>query len=170
MAALIETHSTFPMLRLFRSKYPGQNWVTALGLLCDTALQCQIIVGAKDRAPYWLIRRSVILFNELTDGIDLSGYRAELDARYEVDSGGEGADHAFRNLYDELTEHGFELLDFDDARAETLELRRLYDAQLEYLIDATLAPRGFWGHTIGHRVGADRSADRGVSPDRPPAA
>lgn len=51
VAGLIETHTTFPMLRLFRSKYPGQNWITALGLLCDSAVQCQLIVGARNRAP-----------------------------------------------------------------------------------------------------------------------
>ncbi|MCP4228091.1 MAG: two pore domain potassium channel family protein, partial [Actinomycetia bacterium] len=51
VTAVIETHTTFPMLRLFRSKHSGQNWITALGVLCDAALQCQMIVGAKDRAP-----------------------------------------------------------------------------------------------------------------------
>ncbi len=151
VAGVIETHSTFPMLSLFRSKHAGQSWITALGLLCDAALQCQIIADAKDRAPYWLIRRSIILFNELTAHVDLSEYRARLDATYETDSDAEH-EHLFRGLYDTLAERGFELTDYEVARADTLELRRLYDAQLEYLIDALLAPRGFWGHKIGHQV------------------
>jgi len=46
----------------------------------------------------------------------------------------------------------FELVDFDQARADTLVLRRLYDAPMEYLIDAIVAPRGFWGHNIGHHM------------------
>ncbi|MEL6984870.1 MAG: potassium channel family protein, partial [Actinomycetota bacterium] len=70
VAGVLETHTTFPMLQLFRSKHPGQNWVTALGVLCDAALQCQVIVGAKDRAPYWMLRRSIILFSELTVDAD----------------------------------------------------------------------------------------------------
>ena len=149
VAGLIETHTTFPMLRLFRSKYEGQNWVTALGLLCDTALQCQVIVGARNRAPYWMLRRCVILFNELTYDADLSQHRATLNDTYANDEDG---DRFFRQIYRELGEHGFELVDYPTARAETLELRRLFDAQMEYLIDSTLAPRGFWGHRIGHRV------------------
>ena len=151
VAGVIETHSTFPMLRLFRSKHAGQNWVTALGLLTDAALQCQLIKATKDRAPYWLLRRSVTLFNELTRDVDLSEYRARLDANYALDAD-DNSEHLFRNIYDELSAHGFELVDFDEGRAETLELRRLFDAQMEFLIDATLAPRGFWGHKIGVRM------------------
>ncbi len=151
VAGVIETHTTFPMLRLFRSKHPGQNWVTALGLLCDAALQCQIIAETRDRAPYWLLRRSILLFDELTQGVDLSNYRAELDSTYDEHGDGDGAT-LFRQLYDTLDDHGFDLVEFDQARASTLALRRLYDAKLEYLIDAMLAPRGFWGHTVGHSV------------------
>lgn len=166
VAGVTETHMTFPMLRLFRSKHPGQNWVTAIGLLCDAALQCQIIVGAKDRSPYWLIRRSVALFNHLTEGVDLSAYRAELDATYVSTEEGAGRE-LFRSMYDELADHGFELIDFEQARAETLAIRRLYDAKLEFLIDTMLAPRGFWGHAIGHRP--DVVADLGSPPPDPPS-
>ncbi|MEM8924636.1 MAG: ion channel [Actinomycetota bacterium] len=148
VAGVMETHTTFPMLRLFRSKHPGQNWVTALGVLCDAALQCQIIVGTKDRAPYWLLRRAIVLFDELTSDADLSGYRARLDAIY-ADPDGEAL---FHGLYETLEAEGFELVDPATARAETLALRRLYDAQLEYLIDALLCPRGFWGHKVGHHM------------------
>jgi len=151
VTGVLETHTTFPMLRLFRSKHPGQNWITALGLLCDTALHCQMMVDAKDRAPYWLIRRSIMLFDELTQGADLSDYRAKLDATYQAESNG-GADSMIAELYQAMQERGFELLDFDEARTQNLALRRLYDAKLEYLIDVLLAPRGFWGHKVGHRV------------------
>lgn len=159
VSEVIETHTTFPMLRLFRSKYPGQNWVTALGLVTDAALQCQIIVGANHRAPYWMLRRSIILFDELTKGADLSEYRARLDEDY-ARSAGDGGDDAYKELYQELEDHGFELRPLEDARAETLELRRLYDAKMEYLIDELLAPRGFWGHKIGVRSAiGDRQRD-----------
>ncbi len=149
VAEVIETHTTFPMLRLFRSKYPGQNWVTALGLITDAALQCQVIVGANHRAPYWMLRRSIILFDELTKGVDLSEYRKKIDATYETDPDEGG--QLYLDLYAELTDHGFELKPVEVARAETLELRRLYDTKMEYLIDELLAPRGFWGHKIGVR-------------------
>jgi len=163
VAGLIETHTTFPMLRLFRSKYEGQNWITALGLLCDAAVQCQLIEGARNRAPYWMLRRCIILFNELTQDVDLSDYRATIDATYVEQEDGNGY---FRELYDELEAHGFEMIDYTAARTETLELRRLFDAQMEFLIDATLAPRGFWGHKIGHHV---HPVPAVVAAEEPPA-
>lgn len=160
VVAVMETHTTFPMLRLFRSKHAGQNWVTAAGLIADTALQCQIIVGLDNRAPYWTLRRLIILFNELTKGVDLSEYRARLDAGYDIDSNDERRE-LFAALHRQLTEHGFQVLPFEEAREELLELRRLYDAQLEYLIDVMLAPRGFWGHRIGLPVRARSDRARG---------
>lgn len=147
VSEVIETHTTFPMLRLFRSKYPGQNWVTALGLIADSALQCQVIEGANHRAPYWTLRRAVILFDELTKGVDLSEYRARLDKTYLSD--GLAGEQFYATMYKQLQDHGFTLKEQEEARAETLALRRLYDAKLEYLIDELLAPRGFWGHKIG---------------------
>ncbi len=144
-AGILETHTSFPMLRLFRSHHPGQNWVTALGLLADSALHCEIIVGANSRAPYFLLRRIVRLFHDLTEGIDLSSYRAELDLGY---NRGEG----FAQLYEQLEQHGFELLPYEKARESLVHLRRQFDAELEYLIDELLAPRGFWGHRVGHRT------------------
>lgn len=147
VSEVIETHTTFPMLRLFRSKYPGQNWVTALGLIADSALQCQVIEGAAHRAPYWTLRRAVILFDELTKGVDLTEYRARLDRTYLLD--GLDGEQFFATMYQQLSDHGFTLKEREEARAETLELRRLYDAKLEFLIDQLLAPRGFWGHQIG---------------------
>ncbi|MEM7325813.1 MAG: potassium channel family protein [Actinomycetota bacterium] len=162
VSEVIETHTMFPMLRLFRSKYPGQNWVTALGLITDAALQCQVIVGAEHRAPYWMLRRSVILFDELTKDADLSEYRERLDRTYEMD--GLNEEHFYTTMYQQLLDHGFTLKDQHAARAETLALRRLYDAKLEYLIDVLLAPRGFWGHQIGARIPLPAAARPQLSP------
>ncbi len=172
VAGVIETHTTFPMLRLFRSKYPGQHWITALGLLCDTALQCQAIVAARDRAPYWLLRRSILLFDELVDDADLSTYRTRLDAGYADDQAVEDDHSAYHDLYLRLEQQGFELVDYEQARSEAMALRRLYDAHLEYLIDAVVAPRGFWGHTIGHQVASMEGRAEPLpeeGPDRPTA-
>ncbi len=146
IVGVIETHSTFPMLVLFRSKDPGQHWVTALGVVTDAALLCQMMRGAEDREPYWMVRRSIRLFEQLTRHADLTDYRNQLDASYQ-DS------ELFRDLYDDLAARGFEMLPYEEAREVTVELRHKYDAALEHLIDALEAPRGFWGHSIGHRAG-----------------
>ena len=150
IAGVIETHSAFPMLVLFRSKDPGQHWVTALGVVTDAALLCQMMRGAEDREPYWTVRRSIRLFDQLTRHADLSAYRAQIDESYQDTE-------LFRELYDDLVDRGFEMLPYEAAREVTVELRRKYDAALEHLIDALEAPRGFWGHAIGHRAGQRES-------------
>jgi len=153
IAGVHETHTTFPMLQLFRSKHPGQSWITALGVIADAALQCQLIVDAQHRAPYWTLRRAIKLFDELTRHADLSGYRAQLDATYaEAEAELDDSDGMFQSMYHQLENHGFELVPVEEAREEMLRLRRLYDAQMEFLIDMLLAPRGFWGHSVGHRL------------------
>ncbi len=152
IAGVIETHTTFPMLRLFRSKDPGQHWITALGVVTDAALTCQMMRGAQNRAPYWMLRRSIRLFDELTRGVDLREYRARLDEAYSDESS-----PLFRQMYDELADAGFDLVDYEEARAVTVELRSRYDAQMEWLIDMLIAPRGFWGHAVGLRMSSSRS-------------
>ena len=110
--------------------------------------------GAENRAPYWLLRRSIRLFDELTRGVDLSDYRARIDETY-----GDATSPLFKQMYDQLAGAGFDLLPLDEARAITIELRRRYDAQMEWLIDMLLAPRGFWGHVVGHRMGGTRESN-----------
>lgn len=134
------------MLVLFRSQPPGQSWVTALGLIADSALHVELIEGEKGRPAYWTLRRSIKLMDNLTRHVDLTEYRERIDAGYEE------SQHLFDDLYDTLSEHGFEMAERDVALERTRELRRRFDAQLEYLIDALEAPRGFWGHQIGDKL------------------
>lgn len=153
VAGIMETHTTFPMLMLFRSHNWGQSWITALGLVSDSALQAEMVVGGRGDSAYWMLRRSIRLLQGLTRDADLSKYRAGLDAGY--------ADgQAFDDLYQRLQDHGFELYPKEDCRAHFIELRTAYDAQLEYMIDFLGAPRGFWGHVIGHTVGRGRIAKK----------
>jgi hypothetical protein len=146
IAQVLETHTTFPMLSLFRSQHPGQSWITALGLVADAALHVELMEDGQGRSAYWALRRASRLMQMLTDGADLSAYRARLDEGYNSDPA------LFRELYDTLENHGFSLIPFEDAIAHSRDLRTTYDAQLEYLIDRLQAPRGFWGHEIGHRL------------------
>ena len=142
-AHVLETHSTFPMLRLFRSEHPGQNWIPALGLIADAALHVDLTVQGRGGPSYWALRRATTLLSILTEGVDLSEYRARLDESYDNAE-------AFRTIYDAMEGHGFEMPPFEDAQAHGLALRRKFDAQLEFLIDTFDSPRGFWGHMVGH--------------------
>ena len=151
VAGVLETHTTFPMLQLFRSKYPGQHWVTALGVVTDAALQCQTIRGAQNRAPYWLVRRSIRLFEQLTAGVDLSEYYERYEEVMQS-----GSVQPYLDLHRQLSEHGFDVLPADEALEQIRELRYNYSPRMEYLIDLLEAPRGFWGHAVG--IPADRPA------------
>jgi len=144
MVQVLETHSTFPMLRFFRSQKPGQNWIPALGLIADAAMHIELTKDGRGGASYWALRRAAVLLQTLTDGADLSEYRTRLDDGY---APGEGP----QELYEAMQAHGFDMLPFDEGLEHALALRTTYDAQLEYLIDRYDTPRGFWGHPIGHR-------------------
>jgi len=146
MANILETHTTFPMLRIFRSQHVGQSWITALGLVADAALHAELTVDGQGRAGYWALRRASRVFAMLTEGRDLSEYRKRLDKAAEADPS------ALHDLYERMESHGFEMLPFDEAVEHSRALRRTYDAQLEYLIDVFHTPRGFWGHEIGHHL------------------
>jgi hypothetical protein len=61
----------------------------------------------------------------------------------------------FEAMYRELEEHGFTLIPLPEARRRTADLRNLYAPRMEYLIDDLVAPRGFWGHVVGHRRQSD---------------
>jgi hypothetical protein len=155
VAQVMETHTTFPMLSLFRSQHPGQSWITALGLVTDAALHLELVDRPPGGSSYWMYRRSARLLQMLTQGADLSEYRKQLDEGYEGDP------VVFRELYDAMTDHGFSMVPFDEAVERSQAIRRTFDAQLEYLIDILDAPRGFWGHVVGHTMDAATTIEGG---------
>ncbi len=118
--------------------------MTALGLLADTALHAQIILGAYDGRGYWFLRRAAAVFDEMVRGFPeerLAPYHAALpDPTQETEDG----ERLFRELYDDLAAHGFDLVPYDVAREHAVAVRANYAPQMEFLIDELLAPRGFW--------------------------
>ncbi len=137
-AGILETHSSVPLLVLFRSHDRRQNWVTALGLLSDAAMEAQLIMGATDGYAFWFLRRAEAIFREATVGRDLTEYEQMLGELSGVDY--------FNQAYEELEQHGFKLRPRDEALAYSREIRSTYGAALEYLIDDLLCPRGFWSY------------------------
>ena len=145
VAGIHETHSTLPMLLFFRSHNRRQNWVTALCLLADTAVHAQIIVQCTGRTEsYWLLRRIISLFEELTHGVDMSTYAAERSRHpNEVQD-----ITSFGDLYTRLEAHGFELLPQDVALRRAAAFRNRFAPPMEHMIDALLCPRGFWSPAL----------------------
>ena len=145
VASIHETHSTLPMLLFFRSHDRRQNWVTALGLLADTAIHAQIIVQCTGRTEsYWLLRRIIALFEELTQGADLTAYReAHMRNPEDVEDA-----TLFDDLYVRLEAHGFELLPKEVALRRASAFRNRFAPPMEFLIDLLLCPRGFWAPNL----------------------
>ena len=143
-AGILETHTTLPLLRFFRSHDPRQHWVTALGLLADAALHAQLILGAYDGRAYWFLRRVAAVFDAMVADVPearLAPYRTGLpDPTTDADT----AEARFRDLYAALEEHGFDLVPYDVAREHGTAVRANYAPQMEFLIDQLLTPRGFW--------------------------
>ncbi|MBV8526723.1 MAG: hypothetical protein JOZ75_00250 [Candidatus Dormibacteraeota bacterium] len=147
-AEVLESHSSYPMLALFRSQHAGQSWITALGVVIDAAaLACASIVDADAREPYFLYRR---------------GQRAVVDIASRLDVPHEPwlVDWLNRDLFEaawaQLLTLGVPLRDQEEAFERLRELRSRYGLRLQELIDYLLAPHGFWGHsaeaTVVHEV------------------
>ena len=145
MSAVLESHSSFPMLQYFRSQEYRQNWVTAVGLVADAALHCQMIRGADNRTPFWTLRQATVLLHDLVGDADLAVYRERFDAA----AADPGSVDLLGEIHGLLAAHGFDVFPIDEARERAERFRRCYDAQLEYLIDELVAPRGFWAREIG---------------------
>lgn len=141
-ATVLETHATLPLLRLFRSHDRRQHWVTALGVVTDAALFAQQILGAYDGHGYWLIRRATVVFDEMTAFASERQLAPYYEQRDEIIRRSDGT--LFREARQELIDHGFELVPEDVGMEHVRRLRDGYAAELEFLIDYLLAPRGFW--------------------------
>jgi hypothetical protein len=138
-AEVLESHTSYPMLALFRSQHPGQSWVTALGVVTDAAtLACAAIVGAEVREPYFLYRRGRRAVDDIAGALNLPEALADTSALTR-----ENVEIAWNGLH----ELGLELRDMDETWRRLQELRDPYGNRLQQLIDYTLAPHGFWGHS-----------------------
>lgn len=99
------------------------------------------------------MRRAIALFEELTEGVDLSAYdHLLIDPDLDRDS------ELFISLYQQLEEHGFEVLPYEEAGRRAAVLRNRFSRELEYLIDGLLCPRGFWAPDIGLELEAPLTA------------
>jgi cbb3-type cytochrome oxidase subunit 3 len=138
-AEVLESHTSYPMLALFRSQHPGQSWITALGVVTDAAtLACACIVGAEVREPYFLYRRGRRAVVDIAAALNIPEAEADTSAltRENVEVAWDGLDKL-----------GLELRDKEETWRRLQELREPYGNTLQQLIDYTLAPHGFWGHS-----------------------
>lgn len=139
IAEVLESHTSYPVLAYFRSQHPGQSWITALVLMADVAVTALTLQQAPSGPAYRLYRRAVRTFSVMTERLGVAPY---------------DEDPITRDMFD-VAYDIWEREDFPrpprDAAWETLHgYRAAYAGHLEALIDHLAAPRGFWGHRIGH--------------------
>jgi hypothetical protein len=147
-AEVLESHSSYPMLALFRSQHEGQSWITALGVVIDAAtLACACIAGADAREPYFMHRRGQRAVLDIADRLDVPHRRVRVDWLNR-----ENFDRAWAGL----AEMGVPLREKEDSWKRLQEFRARYGPRLQDLIDYLLAPHGFWGHS------AEATVDREV--------
>jgi len=143
-AEVLESHVSYPMLALFRSQHPGQSWITALGVVTDSAtLACACIVGAEGREAYYLHSRGRRAVSEIADSFGVP--RSTADQSWLNEENFDRAWEVLRGL-------GLPLRPRADAWQRLQELRAPYGSRLQQLIDHLLAPHGFWGHSSGAAV------------------
>ena len=123
-ASVLESHSSYPMLMLFRSKQSGQSWIAASVIVTETAALCvSMIDGPPDPRALRLLRRTAQTGARLENAIALEGLRTR------------SADIAFpeeriRVVYARLGELGFERRPFDEV---LVRLGSWHDAYVPHL-------------------------------------
>jgi hypothetical protein len=136
-----DSHTAYPMLALFRSRQPGQHWLTALAVVMDAAAICVATVEGSGAGPAArLLRRGTMLARNLR-GLPVVGLGdAELPGAF-------GDAGRFRAGYQRLAALGVPLHSEEQAWSD---LRRLRAGYLPPLVAATnllLVPLEFRHHT-----------------------
>lgn len=134
-AGVMETHTSYRMLVLFRSRRTGQSWMTALAVLAESSsLVLACLPDAPLRAAMRYYRRSSELLHALTISSHAQVKVSHITP-YEADD--------FRESYDRLAEAGFELHPFEAAWPAMQALRDGYVPELTALFRVLLPPRRF---------------------------
>ena len=141
-ADVFDSHTAYPMLAFFRSRQPGQHWLTALGVVTDAASICLAAVrGARTGPAMRLHRRATGLLN--TVGLLPAVSRAVPPATDEERARSEAA---FQAIYRHLEGHGVALYPLDRAWADLGRLRAEYLPELRATIAVLLVPPEFRNH------------------------
>jgi hypothetical protein len=139
-----DSHTTYPMLALFRSRQPGQHWLTALGVVTDAAaISVAAVEGAGAGPAARLYRRATRL---------LRGFEALPAMPRRTAGAGDplGGDEArFRAGYRRLGELGLPLRPYPEAWEDLRRLRAAYLPELVAATELLLVPLEFRHHQVG---------------------
>jgi hypothetical protein len=137
---VFDTHTAYPMLALFRSRQPGQHWLTALGVVMDAAA---IALATFDTGPSGpaarLWRRSTRLIQHFS----------QLPA---VKPGGRGdgpgtSEARFRDAYQRLDRLGHPMRPYEQAWDQYRRRLASFYPELVAATEQLLVPMEFRHHT-----------------------
>lgn len=136
-----DTHTAYPMLAVFRSRQPGQHWLTALAVVLDAAaITLAMIDGSRSRPAARLWRRATRMLHNFRRLPAIGLRAAELAAP--------AADEApFRGIYQRLSTAGATLPPYEQAWADYRRLRSNYLPELVAATELLLVPMEFRHHT-----------------------
>jgi Ion channel len=141
-AEVFDSHTAYPMLALFRSRQPGQHWLTALGVVTDAASICLAAIrGARAGPALRLHRRATGLLHTvgMLPAVSRTAAPAGDDERARSEA-------AFQAIYRHLEGHGVPLYPYDRAWASLGRLRAEYVPYLRATIAVLLVPPEFRNH------------------------
>jgi hypothetical protein len=139
-ADVFDSHTAYPMLAFFRSRQPGQHWLTALGVVTDAASICLAAVrGARTGPAMHLYRRATGLLGTVVMLPAVSRRTAAGDQE-------RLQEEAFQAIYRHLEGHGVPLYPYDRAWADLRRLRAGYLPNLRATIAVLLVPPEFRNH------------------------
>jgi Ion channel len=146
---VFDSHTAYPMLAMFRSRQPGQNWLTALGVVLEAATICLAAIDGHRLGPAArLWRRASRMLQGLRRMRAVDRRAAELDAP--------PADEAqFRDAYQRLAGLGAPMRPYEEAWEEFRRLRAAYVPGLVAATELLLVPLEFRHHTA--RLNISRS-------------
>jgi Ion channel len=133
---VFDSHTAYPMLAMFRSRQPGQHWLTGLAVVLEAAA---IALAAIDGARVWPAAR---LWRRATRM--LQGFRG-LRAAEPPDRAGDEA--RFRDTYRRLERLGLALHPFAQAWDDLRRLRAVYRPELVAATELLLVPLEFQHQT-----------------------
>ena len=137
---VFDTHTAYPMLAMFRSRQPGQHWLTALAVVMDAAAITLATVDAPKAGPAArLWRRSTRMLHNFRR-LPAIGTRAAEGVR--------PADEAsFQAVYQRLDRLGAPLQPFEQAWDDYRRLRASFLPELVAATELLLVPMEFRHHT-----------------------
>ena len=133
----LESHSSYPMLMLFRSKQSGQSWIAASVIVTETAALCvSMIDRPPDSRALRLCRRTAQTAARLADTLTIERIST---ASAEVVM----PEERLRVIYERVGELGYERRPYEEVRTRITAWHDAYMPHLSALVARLLIPAEF---------------------------